>query len=401
MLPLPQTVEVRLRRWLKHHGIVDYRIDRVQGQGRSAASVWRLEVSDPQTQAWLPCLAVRDWCWSEVELERLVPILRFQQACHQRCMKRAAVEPDQGGLVLGQSKGTSFTRASAIVPAVVEWDEGQPIFVAEGTLWTLATWCRGGALPVDAPISDGLLRETMHWMAEIHSAGAGIRQQRSVSPGIRRRLACLRHWSDSRYRQQQWVRLQRAFAGTHRLESHQLDLARGIVESSLELCEKSQRWLLEQLSVWENRPLVCHWIIGDFWRENILVDQGRVSGIVDFGAARVDWGYLELVRCLGSWLAPDDPRLSEAVRAYDQRRQERSEDWKGISGSTVFLSHPDNFRQFDFLFTVTAILQWFDWLADPDMPTRLWHPRTLSRLTELYRRVQALYDFGDWAGPSR
>jgi hypothetical protein len=401
MLPLPQTVEVRLRRWLKQHGIADYRIDHVQGQGRSEASVWRLQIFDQPTQAWAPLLAVRDWCWSEVDLEKLASILRFQQACHQRCVTRAAVQPDVGGLGPSQPVGTSFTGASAIVPGVLEWDEGQPILTADGTLWTLATWCRGGTLPVDAPISDSLLMETMDWMAEIHSVGAGMYQRLAVSSGIQRRLACLRKWSNTGYRQQQAVRLQRAVLAADDLASHQIELARGIVDSSLEYCGKSQRWLLEQLSVWENRPLMCHWIVGDFWRENILVDQGRVSGIVDFGAARVDWGYLELVRCLGSWLAPDDPRLTAAVRAYDQRRQQGNEEWTGMSGPTVFFSHPDNFRRFDFLFTVAAILQWFDWLADPDMASRLWHPRTLSRLAELHRRVQALYDFGDWAGLSR
>jgi Ser/Thr protein kinase RdoA (MazF antagonist) len=115
----------------------------------------------------------------------------------------------------------------------------------------------------------------------------------------------------------------------------------------------------------------CHWIVRDLWRENILIDHQRISGIVDFGASRIDWPAFDIVRWISSWLAPDDPRISECFRAYPVLAE-------------------DDYRFLDYLGTLLSLLQWLEWLLSSQMSFVGQEARVRSRMIELDQRLSRI-----------
>jgi homoserine kinase type II len=65
------------------------------------------------------------------------------------------------------------------------------------------------------------------------------------------------------------------------------------------------RPLLEPLRA---APFRLHTCLGDIWHDNVLFEKDQLTGIIDYGAMRVDTPAVDLARLLGS-LAPRDEAL--------------------------------------------------------------------------------------------
>ncbi len=121
-------------------------------------------------------------------------------------------------------------------------------------------------------------------------------------------------------------------------------------------------------------PVDCHWIIRDLWRENILIEDARVSGVIDFGASRIDWPLLEVVRMLGSLLEPDDPRIANCC--------DRSSP----------LMCGEDFRFLDHSATLLSLTQWLHWLCFADISFQGREERLWNRVLELDQRLAKFPD---------
>jgi Ser/Thr protein kinase RdoA (MazF antagonist) len=136
--------------------------------------------------------------------------------------------------------------------------------------------------------------------------------------------------------------------------------------------------LIKRLSELCRIEFKSHWICGDLWRENILVQaaEHRISGIVDFGAARCDWPILEVIRLFASWLTPNDVRWEILTDNF----------------SANFPRHyPISFKQIDQIATVTAWLYWLQWLSSANDATKSETKNAWRRLEELDQRLTQLY----------
>ncbi len=56
------------------------------------------------------------------------------------------------------------------------------------------------------------------------------------------------------------------------------------------------------------RPVRNHVCLRDIWHDHVLFLDGRVSGLVDFGAMQIDCAAADISRLLGSLVADDKPR---------------------------------------------------------------------------------------------
>ena len=153
----------------------------------------------------------------------------------------------------------------------------------------------------------------------------------------------------------------------------ELDRLRVVLERALEQLHRHQISIRDRLQRLISSPVDCHWIVRDLWRENVLIDRDRISGIIDFGAARVDWPALEIARWISSWLEPDDPRISKLFEANP-------------------ILAEDDFRFLDHSTTLLSLLQWFDWLLFSDQSFEGREDRVRSRILELDKRLSVHFD---------
>ncbi len=149
--------------------------------------------------------------------------------------------------------------------------------------------------------------------------------------------------------------------------------------------------ILHRSSGWLQTKRACHWIVGDLWRENILVMDDRITGIVDFGAARVDWPVLEVVRWLSSWLGPDDERLPGLLAEYASLRMVASKRQDKSQGDLEdeFLA-PNDFCYLDKLCCLSAFLEWLNGVLEDRFELVWLERKVLPRVTELAARLISL-----------
>jgi len=77
---------------------------------------------------------------------------------------------------------------------------------------------------------------------------------------------------------------------------------------------------LQLLQSAASTPLLLQPVARDLWREHVLVDDGRISGVIDWAAAGTDSVGTDLTRLLGSVLGNDLSGWTEAVKAYSEVR---------------------------------------------------------------------------------
>lgn len=132
--------------------------------------------------------------------------------------------------------------------------------------------------------------------------------------------------------------------------------------------------LLQELIEVQRVLVPLHFVLRDVWSDHILFTEDRVTGIIDFGAARVDEPATDVARLLGSLEPLDASRWLIGWQAY----------------------HADNprvdlerVRLLDRVGTLLAAVQWLQWLAiEPrqfDMPIQ----QLLLRWQRLLQRLDA------------
>ena len=132
--------------------------------------------------------------------------------------------------------------------------------------------------------------------------------------------------------------------------------------------------LLKAMIEIQSTPVRLHFVLRDVWSDHILFTGARVTGIVDFGAARIDEPATDVARLLGSLEPLNASRWLIGWQAY----------------------HADNphvdlerVRLLDRIGTLLAAVQWLQWLViEPrqfDVPTE----QLLVRWQRLLQRLEA------------
>jgi len=249
---------------------------------------------------------------------------------------------------------------------------GQTFVGHRGHFWELTPWLPGKADFRLDPRPEKL-RAAMRVLAEFHRAAESfVRLPKSArlresgaSPGLLRRLDQVRRYAAGDLEQLVRCIVPDVWPELRDRAWQAVGYARVCLEPASRLLETAS-----SLAV----PLQpC---IRDVWHDHVLFTGDRVTGLVDFGAMRVESVAGDVARLLGS-LAGDDPSLwSVGMEAYGTIRP--------LSDAEQSLA-----STFDRSGTVLAALNWIEWLyrqrrefPDPAAVAR--------RLDEVLRRLQLL-----------
>src|SRR5262245_47435243 len=218
------------------------------------------------------------------------------------------------------------------VPTVERTTLGRTVFKHAGRAWDVMAWMPGKADFHSKP-TDTRLVAAVTALARLHACWTNEKAM-APCPAMQRRRQALWEWGQlliDRWRpviepddparfaaEAAWSLLPRAICG---------------MRASVE------QWLRDKLPV---QPCVC-----DIWHDHVFFDMERVTGIIDFAAAKFDHVAVDLARLLGS-LVPDDTRRSEmALAAYTAVRP---------------LPQPELVSILDRTGTAVAVMNWLRWL---------------------------------------
>jgi len=297
--------------------------------GFSGARLWRV-----RTQAGDLCL--RAWPPSNPSPERLLSI--------QHLMKTAR----DAGL--------------DVVPTVHTTHAGRTWTERAGRLWELTTWMPGCADFHDHP-RPARLEAACTALAQLHLAWSAGISPSGPCPGVLRRLEKVRRWST--LLQSGW---------RPRFHEAERDPVTSWAERAWHCLGPRVTDVPHRLAPWLTRPVPLQPCLCDIWHDHVLFTGDRVTGLVDFGAIKLDHVAVDLARLLGSLIGDDAQQRSAGIQAY-RRVKPLSADEEALVGVL------------DETGTVLAAANWLMWLYR-DEKTFEDRAAVARRLAELVARIE-------------
>ncbi len=207
-----------------------------------------------------------------------------------------------------------------------------------GFLWQVEPWLAG--TPRDRTSLTANERQSMmHTLAKVHlysaqyiasSSGSEWFETRiSTVPAIGERLALIEKWNISRIHR---YRNALAFAPSE---------LRDLCNSVLEQYQRNSPDIASELHQISNAtcPLFPCW--RDLWRDHLLFENDKVTGLIDASATRLDHVGTDISRLLGSFFEDDKEQWQFALDDYSEVRQLSATDLAVINAldrSSVLLS---------------------------------------------------------------
>jgi homoserine kinase type II len=245
-------------------------------------------------------------------------------------------------------------RGFFVVPAPIRTRQGETYVQQDDELWELTSWLPGHAdyLPLRRPEK---LRAALTALAEFHVAGADFataERRAAPSPGIRRRRNQIDALRSGGLRAIT-VAVDAAPRPPIAIDSHNWSTLRKLARRLLPLYAQAEEPVLRELIAVGEEKIPLQPCIRDIWHDHVLFEGDRVSGIVDFGAMRIDNVAGDIARLLGSFSlsnsADDAVVWREGLAAYESVRP-LSADERHLAGV------------FDRSGTLLAGINWLEWI---------------------------------------
>jgi homoserine kinase type II len=275
--------------------------------GLSGANVWRLPRSPGEP------LCLRRWPAEHPTIDRL----RFIHAVLEH-VKRCGVE---------------------FIPAPISTSAGATVVQHDGRLWELTPWLPGQADYLASP-SPERLRAAMRALAAFHRIAAGF--ERGVGQGVSQGMS------------ERAQRLAAYHAGN--LEKIAGAIRPGdwpeLAERAGEIVQTFTRHAAELgrlLARVASLQVAFQPVIRDIHDEHVLFTGNKVTGLIDFGAMRIDTVASDIARLLGSMAAGDQDAWTAGLAAYRERRP--------LSDIEIEL-----IAAFDLSTVVLGPMLWVDWI---------------------------------------
>ncbi|MDC0273912.1 phosphotransferase [Planctomycetaceae bacterium] len=311
--------------------------------GFSGAIVERIEVGGQH-------FALRGWPKESLPAARLLGLHQFQRFLFER----------------------GFTQVSVPVPTI----DGRSLVQHEKRFWQMEPWMPGKADFLKHP-SDEKLKAVMHLLARLHIASTQfVASQESAlwfsvspsapSPALVERIQILERWS-----------------GTNPETLHRSIQQKLIPEKIKDrLCEILSLYLSHAEKVHsELREMADHQFslqpcLRDLWSEHVLWTANQVTGLIDFGACRIENPMIDLSRLLGSYFIDDSESYQKAIGWYDEIR-------------SVSTSERKLFSVLDRSQRLLAGMTWIDRLVLTAHPLNDWSA-VENRLDEILPRLRVM-----------
>jgi Ser/Thr protein kinase RdoA (MazF antagonist) len=334
-----------IQRWQKQFTVFDYSYI---SSGLSDSPVWRLSTSFGE-------ICMKAWPESRYSMQRL----EYIAACLQHAR----------------------SNEMEWIPFEYKTDNGEPFLRASGYYWQACQWMRGSP-DVSGQVSFPRRHSAAHTLARMHHCWSRIGSNVAQSPGIQDRLTLLEKAN------RDWSMLARLAESA---SSDFGDLANKTLahhrRSSQRLIAKCQQIL---------RPTMIHFVIRDIHCEHVLYDNDRVTGVIDFGAARVDEPLLDLVRLFSSQSPTDRTARYETLQIYIEKKDELYRGESTVSDfSLSFLDAKKTIEEFaliDEISTLLSAFQWVQWILLENRSFSCPRKTIIDRLSSLVHRL----DLGQW-----
>jgi Ser/Thr protein kinase RdoA (MazF antagonist) len=282
--------------------------------GLSGAALWRLA-------APRGVLCLRKWPTAHPPPDRLAWIHRVLRTVAPRC---------------------SFS-----LPLPIETKPGGTFVEYSGHLWELTPWLAGS--PAAASSVDGhQVGVAMKALAELHLAlaasasreGGADRIGLGPAPGIIKRLALVRTVAARGL-----LAPSRTFAAGPSCLPEAIELNRILLESG----QRALRQIAMDLTAASRVCVPLSVCLRDVWRPHVLFHEGKVSGIIDFGAMDVDCVAGDVARLLGSMAGSARDMWRTGLTAYESIRPLSEQERRLVSA-------------YDRSGVLLAALNWQNWL---------------------------------------
>ena len=204
-----------------------------------------------------------------------------------------------------------------------------------GRLWELQEWLPGEADYHRAP-SPAKLRAAVAALARLHLCWQSLSPASVACPAIERRLNIVREWQT--LVQTGWRPLPPADDPVGPAAERAWRLLPGRIDA---IPERLKRWADR---AWPLQPCLC-----DVWHDHVLFDGDRVTGLIDYGAMKIDHPAVDLARLLGSLVEDDPDGWAAGLAAY--------RDVRPLSADEAELA-----RALDATGAVAAAAVWLRWL---------------------------------------
>lgn len=265
------------------------------------------------------------------------PVWRVRSEHQNYCLKAWGQSVQPNRLRAVQSWVNFLGESIEFVPRIIAADCGDPFMSCGDSLWELTTWLPGHSLGSES-ITIELGTAAIEAVAQVHECSKRFQIQCDTSQAVLTRIDLLRQ-----------------ALGQYDIWLATVVKNPGLAPSCLELAKQTMAMLsfdgpqlLRRLQQFLN-PVQQYWVVRDLHADHILFADQKITGLIDFGAARIDEPLIDIVRLLGSWL----PKNAHC-------RHQLADDYCRQMGMDFNLAR---FQVLDQTSTLLSSVQWFKWLA--------------------------------------
>jgi Ser/Thr protein kinase RdoA (MazF antagonist) len=239
-------------------------------------------------------------------------VFRVESEIGSLCLRRWPPEPMTARRLAGIHRllGEVYRSGLAMIPVPLLTRSGETVVDTRGELWQLEPWMPGKADFHDNT-SDKRLDEIMTTLARFHIAAreaSSDSRSDDCPPTLPERLQILRST------QQEMPRIEQS------LRTEPISRFRKVASRiALQIREHSSRieFILRHASRQTVPVLPC---LRDIWHDHLLFEGDELTGLVDFGAMRVDTVAADLSRLLSSLFPLNSMQWSSALSLYEKER---------------------------------------------------------------------------------
>jgi len=249
--------------------------------------------------------------------------------------------------LIAKSQKNGFT----LFPVIIPCKSNETVVYENGLYWDLSSWIPG----VTPEIWGDTLVQSINKLVEFHIAIGFHESEYAVMPAMENRVREINSFSLSAINSSSL-----SFLPVSSLMEHLI-------------------WIKQELNYLNVSPLPTvkiQYCWGDARRENILFDNNKISGFVDYNAMRKDCKEVDVSRMISSFAVDDYAIWTDALNTYSAK------------ASINYLVC----RKLDILGTINSFYRWLVWLQNP-MPEPRLH-LGVQRFTEIYERIKKWKEHG-------
>ena len=240
-------------------------------------------------------------------------VFRVESEFGSLCLRRWPPEPMTARRLAGIHRilGEVHRSRLAMIPVPLSTRNGETVVEIPGELWQLEPWMPGEANFHDNP-SDRRLEEVMTTLAHFHTAARDASPDSrgdDCPPTLPERLQFLRSTQQDLPRIEEGLRTES--------NSRFRELASRIAHQFREHSSRIE-FTLRHASRQTVPVLPC---LRDIWHDHLLFEGDKLTGLIDFGAMRIDTVAADLSRLLSSLFPLNSSQWDSALSLYENERQ--------------------------------------------------------------------------------